>query len=145
MEEYFAAGCFWHVQWTFDKLDVETEVGYMEGNEKVSANYDNSEDEGYAETVKVTFNPANISYKALLNTFWEEHDPTSENRQGADAGMRYRAVIFYTNDKQKEEAKKSLEEIKRKYAGKKIYTSIEKAGKFYLAEEYHQKYLARNP
>lgn len=140
---YFAAGCFWHVQHTFDKTKgvIETKAGYMGGNEENPATYENSEKEGYAETVKVVFDPKETSLEKLLDIFWKEHEPTSHDRQGADVGKRYRAVIFYSNKEQKKKAFASLDKIKEKYKGKEVYTTIEKARKFFVAEEYHQHYL----
>ena len=145
----FSAGCFWHVQHNFDMIKgvVKTTAGYIGGNEKKFPNpkYEmlHGDKTGYAEAVEILFDPKIISYKKLLDNFWEMHNPTSQNRQGADVGTQYRAGIFYLNDSQKEQAENSKKQIEKKLAPKKIYTNIEKAGTFFPAEEYHQKYLEK--
>lgn len=145
----FSAGCFWHVQSEFDKVPgvVSTIVGYIGGDEK---NYPNPKYEmlhgdktGYAEAVEVTFNPKIISYKKLLYIFWKMHNPNYQNRQGPDFGTQYRAGIFYLTDIQKKEAEKSKKKIEKQLAPQKVYTFIEKAGTFFKAEEYHQKYFEK--
>ena len=138
----FGAGCFWHVQAVFDKLDgvVSSKVGYEGG--VGSGGYEGAEEEGHAEVVKIEFNPEKISYGELLNVFWEEHDPTSLNKQGADVGRRYRSVIFYHDEEQRLEAEKSKENVEREL-DKKVVTEVVEAGEFYEAEEEHQKYLEK--
>src|SRR3990167_7720411 len=111
----FGAGCFWHVELEFSKLPGVT---------------------------KTEVDQKKITYKKLLEKFWEIHDPSQLNRQGFDIGKQYRSVIFCTTEKQKKEAEESLKEMQKKIK-KKIVTKIEKAGKFYKAEEYHQKYLIK--
>lgn len=139
----FGAGCFWHVQAVFDKLNgvVSSRVGYEGGVGR--GGYENVEEEGHVEVVEIEFDPKKISYGELLDVFWEEHDPTSLNRQGADVGKRYRSVIFYHDAKQKDEAMKSSVKISKEI-GKKIVTEIVKADKFYEAEEEHQKYFEKH-
>jgi len=149
---YFAAGCFWHVQYVFDMIKgvVETEVGYMGGDEKKYPSPRDHEiyheETGYAETIKVVFDDTKTTYSNLLNAFWNEHDPTSKNKQGNDIGSQYRAVIFYTSEKEKKMAEESLEMMKMRYAhkGKEVYTTVEPAKMFFRAEEYHQKFLERH-
>lgn len=97
---------------------------------------------GYVEAVEIEFNPKIVSYKELLDKFWQIHNPTLKNRQGPDVGTQYRAAIFYLNDSQKKQAETSKKKIEKKTEGK-IYTTIEKAGTFFRAEDYHQKYLER--
>jgi len=146
----FAAGCFWHVQFEFDKLKGvnKTTSGYTGGDEK---KYPNPTYEivctgktGYAEAVEVVYDDKIVIYEKLLDIFWKNHNPASLNKQGADVGTQYRAVSFYLDDNQKKLAEKSKKEIEKMSAPRKIYTSIEKAKTFYKAEEYHQKYLEKH-
>lgn len=145
----FSAGCFWHIQHDFDIIKgvLKTTVGYIGGNEKKYPNpkYEmlHGDKTGYAEAVEIIFDPKIISYTKLLDNFWKMHNPTLQNKQGPDIGTQYRAEIFYLNKSQKEQAEKSRKEIEKKIAPKKVYTKIEKAGTFFPAEEYHQKYLEK--
>jgi peptide-methionine (S)-S-oxide reductase len=145
----FSAGCFWHVQHDFDCIKgvVRTTAGYIGGDEKKypAPKYEmlHSGKTGYAEAVEVIFNPQAVSYRELLDSFWKMHNPATENRQGLDFGAQYRAAVFYLSESQRklsEESKKRAEEM---LAPKKVYTAIEKAGKFFPAEPYHQKYLEK--
>ena len=144
----FGAGCFWHVELAFSKTRgvLSTKVGYMGGDEKRHSNPTYKEvctdETGYAEVVKVTYNKDILSYSKLLEVFWKIHDPTLLNRQGPDVGTQYRSAIFYSNESQKKTAEKSKAEVEKKL-GKKIMTNIVKSGKFFEAEEYHQKYLEK--
>jgi peptide-methionine (S)-S-oxide reductase len=139
---YFAAGCFWHVQEEFDSLEgvIKTRVGYTGGNTK-NPTYEqvSSGKTGHAEVIEIIFNPKIISYEKLLDVFWEIHNPTTLNRQGADIGSNYRSSIFYINKNQKKIAEKSKQKAQKKF-NNPIVTKIVKASKFYPAEEYHQKY-----
>lgn len=143
----FGAGCFWHVQAAFDKLEgiVETSVGFMGGTvENPSYERVSKGDTGHAEVCQVSFSPSLISYEKLLDAFWEMHDPTEVNRQGPDVGRQYRSAIFYHTTEQKEAAersKRSLEDSNR--FSKPLATHIEPASDFYRAEEYHQKYFKK--
>jgi peptide-methionine (S)-S-oxide reductase len=145
----FGAGCFWGVEDIFMKIKgvVETAVGYMGGNEKKYPNptYRQvcSDRTGYVEVTQIKFNPKKISYEELLKIFWKIHDPTTMNRQGPDFGSQYKSVIFYENKSQKDVAEKSKKEAQKKF-DKKIATEIKKAGTFFRAEEYHQKYILKN-
>jgi len=148
-EACFGAGCFWHVEEVFSKVSgVETQVGYMGGNEKKFSNpsYEDvcGEDSGFAEVVHLKFDPKKVSYAKLLEAFFTIHDPTQFHKQGPDVGSQYRSVIFYYNDGQKREAEKALKEFQEK-TKKKIVTEIVKSGKFIRAEEYHQKYFKKHP
>lgn len=140
----FGAGCFWGVEAAFRKVNgvVSTTVGYM-GAELENPTYKDvcTDKTGHAEVVQVDFNPEVISYKELLNVFWEIHDPTQLNRQGPDFGTQYRSVIFFHNDEQKKLATESREQLQKsgKYEGE-IVTRITPATTFYKAEEYHQRY-----
>ena len=150
---YFATGCFWGAERRFWKLEgvIETSVGYMGGvrpnptYEQVCAGVS-----GHAETVEVTFDPAQISYRLLLEEFWVMHDPTSLNRQGGDIGTQYRSAIFTTSDSQQLQAEVTRDvyqaALSREGIGE-IVTEIKSAEgvPYFLAEEYHQKYLQKNP
>lgn len=144
----FAAGCFWHIQHVFNKLPlIKTYAGYTGGNDErfPSPDYEQVSHgkTGHMESVKIIYDPKKISYKKLLSVFWNEHDPTSRCMQGNDIGDQYLAAIFFTNTKQKNQAEKSLEEIKKKYKGKNIFTTIRPAKIFYKAELYHQNHLEK--
>jgi peptide-methionine (S)-S-oxide reductase len=143
---YFGAGCFWGVEFEFSKIKgvKSTNVGYMGGNYNDNPSYEDvcTGKTGHAEVVRVKFDSLIVSYEKLLEVFWRIHDPTELNRQGADVGTQYRSVIFYINEEQKNAALKSKNKMQNKLE-KKIVTEIVKTGKFYLAEDYHQKYLEK--
>lgn len=145
---YFGAGCFWHTEEAFrcHKGVTDTTVGYMGGN-KADPTYEDvcSGQSGHTEIVKITFNREQLTYKQLLARFFETHDPTSLNKQGPDIGFQYRSVIFYTDNEQKTQAEEFIKELKtsKKYHAP-IVTSVEPAGTFWPAEEYHQNYLAKH-
>jgi peptide methionine sulfoxide reductase msrA/msrB len=145
----FAAGCFWGVEEYFSRIEgvIKSESGYTGGTKK-NPTYEEvcTGKTGHAESVRVIFDPKVVSYENLLKHFWEIHDPTSLNKQGNDTGSQYRSAIFYTNPEQEKVAKASLEKLAKsgKYS-KKIVTEIFPAKEFYLAEEYHQDYLKKNP
>ena len=145
----FGAGCFWGVEKIFSHVPgvVSTTVGYAGGVTK-DPTYPNvcAGQTGHAEAVEVTYDPHKVSYEELLVTFWEWHDPTTLNQQGPDVGSQYRSVIFTHDEEQLElatQSKKILEESR--IFSKLIETEILPAGPFYRAEEYHQKYLKKNP
>jgi peptide-methionine (S)-S-oxide reductase len=144
MKAAFGAGCFWHVEAEFAKLGVKTEVGYMGGHTE-NPTYEDvcSHKTGHAEVVRIEYNPDKVSYEKILETFWKIHDPTTLNRQGADVGDNYRSVIFYHSEAQKNAAEKSLADQQKKLKSQ-ITTEITKAGKFFRAEEYHQKYFEKH-
>lgn len=141
----FAAGCFWHVEEAFRTLKgvKKTTVGYIGGTMK-NPTYEAvcSDKTGHAEACQVEYDEKQISYKELLKAFWSCHNPTQKNRQGPDVGTQYRSAIFYHSEEQKKEAEQSLKEEQKKYDDK-IATEIVKAGTFYPAEDYHQKYLMK--
>ncbi len=141
----FGAGCFWHVEESFRKLDgvTRTKVGYM-GGRKDNPSYEDvcTGRTGHAEVCQVEYDPGKISYAELLDVFWRIHDPTQLNRQGPDIGDQYRSLIFYHTIGQKENALKSME-MRRRHHSRPIVTEIVPAGRFYPAEEYHQKYLQK--
>lgn len=141
----FAAGCFWGVEAVFEKTKgvEKTTVGYTGGKTK-NPTYEQvcNEETGHAEAVQILYNPEIITYEQLLESFWMIHDPTQKDRQGPDIGKQYRSEIFYHNLKQKQMAEKSLKQ-KKKDLGIEIQTEISPIGEFYVAEEYHQKYLKK--
>jgi len=143
----FGAGCFWGVEATLRQIEgvTGTAVGYMGGTLKNPTYKDVCTDRtGHAEVVEVEFDPAKVSYEALLKVFWENHDPTQLNRQGPDTGTQYRTVIFYHSPEQQAAATASKEERQQSGAYKRpIVTQIVPAGEFWRAEEYHQQYLEK--
>lgn len=145
---YFAAGCFWGIEAAFREAKgvKNVFVGYMGGGMENPSYEDVCTDEtGYAETVEVEFDPSETSYEELLDMFWKIHDPTQLNRQGPDVGTQYRSAIFYVDGTQKKTALESKEKLDKsgKYK-EKIATEISKAGKFFKAEKYHQRYYEKH-
>ena len=141
----FAAGCFWGVQAYFDEVPgvIATTVGYTGGHTQ-NPTYEDvcTHTTGHAEATKIEFDPNKISYRDMVRQFFRMHDPTQMNRQGPDVGDNYRSAIFYTTDEQQ----KVAEEVKamvQKDFDKPIVTEITKAGEFYIAEEYHQKFFQK--
>src|SRR5579863_1493353 len=143
----FGAGCFWGVEATFRQLPgVEaTAVGYMGGTLDHPTYQDVCTDRtGHAEVVQVTYEPARVSYDDLLKVFWENHDPTTLNRQGPDWGTQYRSVVFFHSPEQAAAAKASKERLDKAGAYKRpIVTAIVPATEFWMAEDYHQQYLEK--
>lgn len=144
----FGAGCFWCVDAVFRELKGVTSVesGYSGGKIK-NPTYREvcSGLTGHAEVCRIVFHPKEISYAELLSVFWQTHDPTTLNRQGADEGTQYRSVIFYHNDEQRTEAEKYKRELDASGAfSGKIVTEISAAEPFYPAEDYHQNYFSQN-
>jgi peptide-methionine (S)-S-oxide reductase len=150
---YFATGCFWGAERRFWKLDgvIQTSVGYMGGN-KPDPTYKEvcTGKTNHAEMVEVIFDPAVISYQRLLAEFWVMHDPTSLNQQGGDIGTQYRSAIYTTSAEQMSQALSSRDvyqtELGKQGIGK-IVTEILPATSitYWLAEDYHQRYLEKNP
>jgi peptide-methionine (S)-S-oxide reductase len=147
----FGMGCFWGAEKKFWQLPgvVSTQVGYAAGH-KADPTYREvcTGRTGHAEVVRVVFDPAKVSYEDLLRVFWENHDPTQGMRQGNDVGTQYRSGIYAADDAQKAAAEASRDAYQRHLteAGYgRITTEIAPAGEFYLAEDYHQQYLAKNP
>ena len=144
----FGAGCFWGVEATFRQVPgvVDAAVGYAGGTMENPTYKDVCSDRtGHAEVVQIDFDPAQVSYEQLLDVFWDNHDPTTLNRQGPDEGSQYRSVIFFHSPEQEAAARASKEA--RDASGthrKPIVTAIEPASTFYRAEEYHQQFLARS-
>ncbi|KJE91364.1 peptide methionine sulfoxide reductase [Capsaspora owczarzaki ATCC 30864] len=143
---YVAAGCFWGVQQLFAETPgvVDTAVGYMNGKTQNPTYKQVCYNEtGHAEAVKIVFDPARVSYDALLKVFWDHHDPTTLNRQGPDHGTQYRSAIFYVDNAQKDAALASREAEQKQWS-KPISTEVTAADVFYPAEDYHQHYFAKN-
>jgi peptide-methionine (S)-S-oxide reductase len=143
----FGAGCFWGVEETFRKLPgvTDTAVGYAGGGTENPTYHDVCSDEtGHAEVVQIEFDPAKISYGELLNVFWSSHNPTTLNRQGPDVGTQYRSVVFYHSPEQRAAAEAAKAELEKSGRFRRpIVTQIEAAPTFYLAEDYHQRYLEK--
>ena len=143
----FAAGCFWGVEATFRQIPgvSATRVGYTGGDYKNPTYKDVCNDRtGHAEAVEVEYDPAKVSYKDLLNVFWENHDPTQFNRQGPDFGTQYRSVIFYHSPEQEQAAQASKQALEESHHfSRPIVTQIVPAVTFYEAEDYHQQYLEK--
>ena len=148
MKATFGAGCFWHVEDLLSKTKgvKSTTVGYI-GGQLPNPTYEEvcTDKTGHAEAVEVEYDPDEISYEELLDIFWNNHNPTTLNRQGPDVGVQYRSAIFYHNNEQKEIAEKSKETLdrSRKYENP-IVTEIVPTPVFYKAEEYHQKYFKKH-
>ncbi len=140
-----ALGCFWGPEIKFSKLNgvLKTEVGYCGGN-KPEVTYKEvcTGNTNHAEVVKLEFDPKIISYKEILNFFFEIHDPTTLNSQGPDFGTQYRSEVFYLNDNQKKIAEKMIEEENQKLSGK-VVTKLSISKNYCPAEEYHQRYLEK--
>jgi len=143
----FAAGCFWGVEATFRAVPgvISTSVGYTGGTLEHPTYQDVCTGRtGHAESVEVVFDPGRVSYEQLLDVFWENHDPTTRNRQGPDHGTQYRSVIFYHTPEQKAAAMASKERLDKSGAyPRPVVTQIVPASMFYPAEEYHQRYLEK--
>ncbi|MEK7222899.1 MAG: peptide-methionine (S)-S-oxide reductase MsrA [Pseudomonadota bacterium] len=143
----FGAGCFWGVEATFRSIPgvVSTLVGYCGGKTDNPTYQDVCTDTtGHAEVVEITFDPAQLPYEQLLETFWKLHDPTTPNRQGPDVGSQYRSVIFFHSPAQEAAARAARERLDK--SGKfrnPVVTQIVPAVPFYKAEEYHQRYLEK--
>jgi peptide-methionine (S)-S-oxide reductase len=143
----FAAGCFWGVEAQFSTIAgvISTAVGYS-GGTKAHPTYEEvcSGTTGHAEVVRIEYDPDKVSYEELLNVFWSTHNPTTKDRQGPDVGSQYRSAIFYQDEEQNVAAMASKEA--RSELGlypDPIVTEITQASEFYLAEDYHQQYLAK--
>ena len=146
-EIYLAGGCFWGTQRYFDCLSgvVRTEVGYANGKtENPTYEQVKHENTGHAETVRVIYDPEKRSLADLLIQYYKVIDPVSVNRQGGDAGTQYRTGIYYTNPEEYPVIAESLRELQKQY-DKPLAVEALPLSNFYTAEEYHQKYLEKNP
>ena len=141
----FGAGCFWGVESLFRAIPGVTDVvvGYT-GGTRPNPTYEQvcTGVTGHAEAVEVTYDESQVSYKTLLDIFWENHNPTTPNQQGPDRGSQYRSVIFFHDDAQKALAEASVQEAQQKWE-RLIVTEIVPAVTFYPAEDYHQRYFEK--
>jgi peptide-methionine (S)-S-oxide reductase len=141
----FGGGCFWGVEVTFRNVPgvVDTAVGY-EGGTTESPSYEDvcTDRTGHAEVVQVEYDPDEVSYEELLDTFWDVHDPTQMNRQGPDVGSQYRSVVFFHSPEQQEQALASKARIQAQ-SDRPVVTEIVPAEPFWRAEDYHQQYLVK--
>jgi peptide methionine sulfoxide reductase msrA/msrB len=144
-----AGGCFWGMEELFRKLPgvIETQVGYTGGTLK-NPTYEDVKrgSTGHAEAIRITYDPKKIGYEEILEYFFRLHDPTTLNQQGNDRGTQYRSAIFYLDEAQKQAAERVRQKVDRSGKWKKpVVTQIISAEEFYPAEEFHQKYLEKNP
>jgi len=141
----FAGGCFWGMQDLIRKLPgvIKTRVGYTGGDVPAATYRDHG---SHAEAIEIIFDPSRTNYRALLEFFFQIHDPTTPNRQGNDRGMSYRSAIYYVNDAQKAIAEDTIADVEASglWPGK-VVTEVAPASDFWLAEPEHQDYLERNP
>lgn len=141
----FGGGCFWGVEVAFRNVPgvTDTAVGYM-GGTVANPTYEQvcTDRTGHAEVVQVEYDPDELSYEQLLDTFWEVHDPTQRNRQGPDVGTQYRSAVFFHTPEQQEQALASKARIQAQQADP-VVTEIVPASDFWRAEEYHQQYLVK--
>lgn len=144
---YLGGGCFWCVEAVFERLPgiLSVTSGYA-GGTKENPTYDDicTGRTGHAEIVQIEFDPEKISYDKIIDHFWDAHDPTTPDRQGADVGTQYRSIILTTDDNQASLARASLERANPKFKSP-IVTEIVPLETFYPAEEYHQDFYRRNP
>lgn len=145
----FGGGCFWCVEAVFRELKgVESVISGYAGGSVPDPTYRQvcSGTTGHAEVIQITFDPDVISFEDLLYVFWRVHDPTTLNRQGADAGTQYRSVVLFHDESQKRKAESSLRETDESGLwSDPIVTEIAPLGEFYIAEEHHQDYYQLNP
>jgi peptide-methionine (S)-S-oxide reductase len=144
----FAGGCFWCTEAIFLELKgvISIKPGYI-GGKKANPSYEEvcTGNTGHAEAIEIVYNPSEISYVELLEVFFETHDPTTMNRQGADVGSQYRSEVFATTNAQFDLAKKYIETLNgENIFGKKVVTKVSMAPTFYIAEDYHQNYYNQN-
>jgi peptide-methionine (S)-S-oxide reductase len=144
----FAGGCFWCMEADFEKLPgvISTESGYT-GGETPNPTYEqvSAGGTGHAEAVRVTYDPAKLSYRQLVNYFWHHIDPTVKDRQFCDVGTQYRSAIFWQNETERKIAEASRDALLKSGKFRRIFTEITAATPFYPAEEYHQGYYKKNP
>lgn len=146
-EIYFAGGCFWGTEHFLKQIKgvTQTEVGYANGNtENPTYKQVCTGDTGFAETVKVSYNPSDTNLESLINLFFKTIDPTSLNQQGGDKGTQYRTGIYYTNDKDLPTIQNVLKKVAATYS-KDLVVEVQPLKNFYKAENYHQDYLEQNP
>ena len=145
-EIYLAGGCFWGVQKFFDQFDgvIKTDVGYANGPDSAPSYRDVCDSSGHAETVRIGYDEDKITLTMLLNYYFMVIDPVSVNRQGNDVGVQYRTGIYYTDESQLDEIQVVFDREQEK-AGQLLAVEVKPLENFFTAEEYHQKYLDKNP
>jgi peptide-methionine (S)-S-oxide reductase len=139
-------GCFWCLEAVYERIEgVNSVISGYAGGTTVDPTYEEvcSGQTGHAEVVQIEYDPERISFEEILDIFWKAHDPTTLNRQGADAGTQYRSIILYHDEMQKRAAQKSIKKAAPLFDGP-IVTEIRPLERFYPAEEYHQDYFDRN-
>jgi methionine-S-sulfoxide reductase len=144
-----AGGCFWCTEAAFEQLAGVLDVtsGYAGGSAE-TANYKAvcGSDTGHAEAIRITYDPAQITYNQLLDVFFDAHDPTQLNRQGNDVGTQYRSAIFHANDDERRAAEAKIAQLNEsKHFSRPIVTKLEPLREFFPAEDYHQDYARHNP
>jgi peptide-methionine (S)-S-oxide reductase len=149
MKAILAGGCFWGMEELFRAVPgvLGTRVGYTGGHLENPTYHDTHDSKsGHAEAIEIDFDPAQTSFRALLEFFFQVHDPTTLNRQGNDRGTQYRSAIFYLDEEQKRVAQEVIDAANAsgRWPGR-IATQLEPASVFYLAEDYHQDYLQKHP
>ena len=143
---YLAGGCFWGMQKFLDQFDgvTETEVGYANGPDRAPSYQEVCKNSGHAETVRVVYDPARITLTKLLEFYFLVIDPLSVNRQGGDCGIQYRTGIYYADESQRPQIE-AVCQAEEKKAGAELAVERKPLENFFPAEEYHQKYLDKNP
>ena len=143
-----AGGCFWCTESDFEKVPgvIDAQSGYT-GGKAVNPTYEqvSAGGTGHTEAVRVTYDPARVSYAQLVDFFWRTIDPTVKNRQFCDVGSQYRSAIFWQTEEERTIAEKSRDALLASGKFKEIHTEIVQASAFYVAEEYHQAYYKKNP
>jgi peptide-methionine (S)-S-oxide reductase len=142
-------GCFWCIEAVFERVDgiLSAESGYA-GGKRESPSYEQVSTglTGHAEVVRLAYDPKKISYEAILDLFFKAHDPTTEDRQGADVGSQYRSIVLYANDAQKAAAERKIAEIDASgIHSNRVVTELAPLGVFWKAEDYHQDYYEKHP
>ncbi|MDO8927104.1 MAG: peptide-methionine (S)-S-oxide reductase MsrA [Sideroxyarcus sp.] len=146
---YLSGGCFWGMEELVRQIPgvVDTEVGYTGGTTpNATYNIVKTGSSGHAESLKIVFDPKRLTYRHLLFEFFRMHNPTTRNQQGNDVGTQYRSAIFYLNEDQKRTAEEVIKTVDASGDWKaKVVTEVVPFGDFWQAEDYHQKYLVKNP
>ena len=146
-EAYFAGGCFWCMEEFFEKIKgIEEVISGYSGGKTENPTYKEVTygDTGHFEVAKIIYNKEIISYKEILNLYWQNIDPFDAAGQFCDKGLSYRSVAFYKNQEEKNQIENSIKNIEKRFKGKKVVTFIRKFKKFYPAEDYHQDYYQEN-
>ncbi len=146
-EAYFAGGCFWCMEEFFEKIKgIEEVISGYSGGKTENPTYKEVTygDTGHFEVAKIIYNKEIISYKEILNLYWQNIDPFDAAGQFCDKGLSYRSVAFYKNQEEKKQIENSIKNIEKRFNGKKVVTFVRQFKKFYPAEDYHQNYYSEN-